>query len=247
MIGDGMKKKISILLVLIGLIGGGVYLLQDQTKLGTDLTELLTQPQEKKVVLDVPLEDQFADEALDNGCEVTALSMLLRYYGYQTTKNELAEDLDYQPLYTESENHGDPHLGFVGDITGGDEAMGVAVEPIAKLAQEYVGDDYRVVSSKQTPFNQIMQVVAEGQPVWIVTTVDFQVPTDNDFMLWETDQGSMYVTPLIHSAVITGFDREEKIVYVNDPYGYKNRAIPWDDLQAIYQKTDQQSLYLEKK
>ncbi|MDT2735780.1 hypothetical protein P7H00_01370 [Enterococcus pseudoavium] len=49
-----MKKKISILLVLIGLIGGGVYLLQDQTKLGTDLTELLTQPQEKKVVLDVP-------------------------------------------------------------------------------------------------------------------------------------------------------------------------------------------------
>lgn len=247
MIGDGMKKKISILLVLIGLIGGGVYLLQDQTKLGTDLTELLTQPQEKKVVLDVPLEDQFADEALDNGCEVTALSMLLRYYGYQTTKNELAEDLDYQPLYTESENHGDPHLGFVGDITGGDEAMGVAVEPIAKLAQEYVGDDYRVVSSKQTPFNQIMQVVAEGQPVWIVATVDFQVPTDNDFMLWETDQGSMNVTPLIHSAVITGFDREEKIVYVNDPYGYKNRAIPWDDLQAIYQKTDQQSLYLEKK
>ncbi len=193
------------------------------------------------------LEDQFADEALDNGCEVTALSMLLRYYGYQTTKNELAEDLDYHPLYTESENHGDPHLGFVGDITGGDEAMGVAVEPIAKLAQEYVGDDYRVVSSKQTPFNQIMQVVAEGQPVWIVATVDFQVPTDNDFMLWETDQGSMYVTPLIHSAVITGFDREEKIVYVNDPYGYKNRAIPWDDLQAIYQKTDQQSLYLEKK
>lgn len=193
------------------------------------------------------LEDQFADEALDNGCEVTALSMLLRYYGYQTTKNELAEDLDYQPLYTELENHGDPHLGFVGDITGGDEAMGVAVEPIAKLAQEYVGDDYRVVSSKQTPFNQIMQVVAEGQPVWIVATVDFQVPTDNDFMLWETDQGSMYVTPLIHSAVITGFDREEKIVYVNDPYGYKNRAIPWDDLQAIYQKTDQQSLYLEKK
>ncbi|MDT2735781.1 C39 family peptidase [Enterococcus pseudoavium] len=193
------------------------------------------------------LEDQFADEALDNGCEVTALSMLLRYYGYQTTKNELAEDLDYQPLYTESENHGDPHLGFVGDITGGDEAMGVAVEPIAKLAQEYVGDDYRVVSSKQTPFNQIMRVVAEGQPVWIVATVDFQVPTDNDFMLWETDQGSMYVTPLIHSAVITGFDREEKIVYVNDPYGYKNRAIPWDGLQAIYQKTDQQSLYLEKK
>jgi uncharacterized protein YvpB len=67
-----------------------------------------------------------------------------------------------------------------------------------------------------------MANVAGGTPVWIVATVDFQVPKDNDWLLWETDQGSMYVTPLVHSAVITGFDRKEKIVYVNDPYGYQN-------------------------
>lgn len=91
-----------------------------------------------------------------------------------------------------------------------------------------------------------MAVVASGKPVWIVATVDFQVPKDEDWLLWETDQGSMYVTPLIHSAVITGFDRKKEVVYVNDPYGYQNREIDWSDMQKVYQESDQQSLYLEK-
>ncbi|SET58269.1 Uncharacterized protein YvpB [Enterococcus malodoratus] len=237
------KKRIVLLLVLVVAIGGIVYFTQGKK----ELTELIGQPpQENKVILDVPLEDQFEDDALENGCEVTALSMLLRYYGYDTNKNELADELEYQPLYTESGNHGDPQLGFVGDITGGDEAMGVGVEPIAKLAEEYVGEDYRVVASKKTTFEKIMDVVASGKPVWIVATVDFQVPKDEDYLLWETDQGSTYVTPLIHSAVITGFDRANNIAYVNDPYGYQNREVDWSDLKEIYQESDQQSLYLEK-
>lgn len=242
-----MKKKLILLsllsLFIIG-IGGACYFPKEKN----ELVELIEESQPKETLkLDVPLESQFSGDALDNGCEVTALSMLLRYYGYDTNKNKLANELDYQPLYTESGKHGNPHLGFVGDITGGDEAMGVAVEPIAKLAKKYVTDTYQVVSSKKTSFNEIMKIVADNTPVWIVATVDFQVPTDNDFILWETDQGSMYVTPLIHAAVITGVDRTKKIVYVNDPYGHKNRQVSWSDLEKIYNQTNQQSLYLEKK
>lgn len=244
MIGDDMKKKrITLLVLFLAVLGGGFYFAKGKE----EVADFLEQTQQKNaVLLEVPLEDQFDGEALENGCEVTALSMLLQYYGYDTNKNELADELDYQPLYTESGNHGNPHLGFVGDITGGDEAMGVAVEPIAKLAEEYVGDDYRVVASSKTPFEKILTVVSSGKPVWIVATVDFQVPTNEDFMLWETDEESMYVTPLIHSAVITGFDREKGVVYVNDPYGYQNREVPYEDLKEIYEQSDRQSLYLEK-
>ncbi|MGX7204744.1 C39 family peptidase [Enterococcus pingfangensis] len=197
-------------------------------------------------MLDVPLENQFSGEALGNGCEVTALSMLLRYYDYDSNKNKLAAELDYQPLYTESGKRGNPHLGFVGDIIGGDGTMGVAVEPIAKLAKKYVNNDYRVVASKKLSFNEVINVVASSTPVWIIATIDFQVPTAHDFMQWETDQGTLRVTPLIHSAVITGFDRSEKIVYVNDPHGRQNRKVAWDDLAEIYDQMDRQSLYLEK-
>ena len=116
MLGDEMKKKrIVVLLIFLAVVSGGIYFAQGKN----ELTERIVTPQQKnKIVLDVPLESQFDDVALENGCEVTALSMLLQYYGYDTDKNELADELDYQPLYTESGNHGNPHLGFVGDITG---------------------------------------------------------------------------------------------------------------------------------
>ena len=39
-----------------------------------------------EVLLDVPLESQFDSPSLENGCEVTSLSMLLSFYGYETTK-----------------------------------------------------------------------------------------------------------------------------------------------------------------
>lgn len=243
-----MKKvAIGIPLIVIAVIGGGFYFSNKESPvLKSFETKQGTQQEKNSVILDVPLENQFDDDALENGCEVTALSMLLQFYSYDTNKNELANKVAYQPLYTESGNHGNPHLGFVGDITGGDEAMGVAVEPIADLAKEYVAEEYDVITKEKAPFNDIIDIVAQGIPVWIVATVEFQVPTNNDFMLWNTDQGEMYVTPLIHAAVITGFDREKEIVYVNDPYGYKNRAIAWSDLKEIYEQMDQQSLYLEK-
>ena len=58
-------------------------------------------------MLDVPLENQFDAPALENGCEVTSLSMLLAYYGYTTTKNQLADQLTYVPVFNADGTHGD--------------------------------------------------------------------------------------------------------------------------------------------
>lgn len=55
----------------------------------------------------------------------------------------------------------------------------------------------------------------------------------------------IYETTLIHSVVITGIDGDK--MYVNDPYGYKDREVSRDDLQEIYEQMDQQYLYLSKK
>ena len=77
--------------------------------------------EEKQVLLDVPLENQFDEPALENGCEVTALSMLLRFYGYETTKNQLAEQLNYVPVFNADGTHGDQMKGSLvrfGVVTG---------------------------------------------------------------------------------------------------------------------------------
>jgi len=196
-------------------------------------------------LIDVPIENQNTGSIpLENGCEITALSMLLNYYGYETTKNELADLLEYVPVYeNEAEGiRGNPHDGFVGNIYEGYDAMGVSVEPIAEVAEEVVQDDQEVVASSDTSFTALTSLVQAGTPVWVVTTVEFENPTANDFMLWETTSGEVTVSPLCHAVVITGADDEN--VYVNDPYGYKNRIVDRSEFEEIYQKMGSQSLYL---
>lgn len=199
-------------------------------------------------LLDVPLENQNAGEVpLENGCEITALSMLLNYYGYETDKNELAELLDYVPLYEDEGEaiYGNPHEGFVGNIYEGYDAMGVAVEPITEVANQVIQNNHTVIADTDTSFSKIASVVQGGTPVWVVTTVDFQVPTSEDFRVWQTTSGEVEVSPLCHAVVITGVDEEN--VYVNDPYGYKNRIVERSDFEAIYQLMGSESLYLEDK
>lgn len=196
-------------------------------------------------LLDVPLEDQNAgDTPMENGCEITALSMLLNYYGYKTDKNDLAEQLNYVPLYEDEDEdiHGNPHEGFVGNIYEGYEAMGVAVEPIAEVANDVVQGKQTVVSSSDTSFTDLVTIIQAGTPVWVVTTVDFQVPTEDDFQIWETTSGEVEISPLCHAVVITGVDEEN--VYVNDPFGYKNRIVDRNDFAEIYQLMGSESLYL---
>lgn len=197
----------------------------------------------KSIRLDVPLESQFADEALENGCEITSLSMLLRYYGYEVNKNKLSDLLNYQPYKVEKKYKGDPNLGFVGDMKAGKQAMGVYVKPIALVAKQIIGTEFEIVASEGRPFADILQVLQKDTPVWILSTVDMQIPTEKDFIDWPTKTGTLKVTPLIHSVVLTGMD--EKNVYYNDPYGEKNAHVSIETLQEVYESMGEQALYLK--
>ncbi|KAF1303797.1 family C39 peptidase [Enterococcus sp. CU12B] len=193
--------------------------------------------------MEVPLENQFEGDALENGCEVTSLSMLLRYYGFQTSKNQLADELDYVPLNLANGLKGNPHDGFVGNMKEGNEAMGVGVEPLAKVAEKIVGNEYHINYSKH-PFEALEQLVQNGKPVLVIATIDFEVPKKEDLWFWQTTSGIVQVSPLCHAAVMTGVD--EQFVYVNDPFGYQHRKVDKQDFQRMYQKMGEQSLYLEK-
>lgn len=217
---------------------------EDQKAMLNENVEQTIKTEEKQVLLDVPLENQFDEPALENGCEVTALSMLLRFYGYETTKNQLAEQLNYVPVFNADGTHGDPNEGFVGEIWGGDWAMGVYVPPIATLAQEIVQTDYHTEPQTDANLTDIKTALKREKPVWASVTIDFQVPTENDFMTWTTANGEVQVTPLVHACVVTGFD--EQSIYVNDPYGIKNRAVPIADFEQVFTAMGGQMLTLEK-
>ena len=249
-----IKRLFNWICLLCILLSGCLFFYQDKQSQADSSDVQKTAPSEilladnqstSTSLIDVPLENQNTGSIpLENGCEVTALSMLMNYYDYGTDKNELADLLNYVTVYeNEAEDiRGNPHEGFVGNIYEGYDAMGVAVEPIAQVAEEIVGTNQEVVASSDTSFSELVNLIQAGTPVWVVTTVDFEVPTASDFMTWQTTSGEVRVSPLCHAVVVTGVDEDH--VYVNDPYGYKNRIVDRQDFEKIYQRMGSQSLYL---
>jgi uncharacterized protein YvpB len=196
-------------------------------------------------LINVPLEKQNDGEKLGNGCEVTALSMLLQYHGYDVNKNQLADLLDYVPVKVSDTLHGNPHDGFVGDIQGGLNAMGVAVEPIEKVANKIINGRQKIEAGNGVPFSVIEEQISRSNPVWIITTVDFKIPAPSDWLTWQTTSGTIQVCRLCHSVVITGMTKDT--VFVNDPYGYKNREVPKKRFREVYKQMGSQALYLGDK
>lgn len=61
-------------------------------------------------------------------------------------------------------------------------------------------------------------------------------------MYWQTSSGIIKVCPNNHVSVITEFDKNT--IFVNDPYGYKNRKVPRKIFEQIFTSLGSQSLYL---
>jgi uncharacterized protein YvpB len=68
-------------------------------------------------------------------------------------------------------------------------------------------------------FEDLEQKISDGIPVVVWTTVTFTVPTEKQWVVWDTPSGPVKVTFQEHTVLLVGYD--EKHVYVNDPLGGK--------------------------
>ena len=193
-----------------------------------------------QVQLNVPLVNQEDAPSLYNGCEVTALTMLLNYAHINVTKNQLAAKLPTVPLNYANGDYGDPNSGFVGDITGANPGLGVYHGPIARLAARYTN---RVHDLTGSSFNTVIDQLELGRPVWTITTTSF-APVSS-MQTWQTPHGNVQVTYDMHSVVITGFNRAKKIIYLNNPYGTKQQAVNWNDFEGAYNQMGKQAIDLQ--
>lgn len=234
------KKKINlknlfwIIPAAIILIIGAIYLF-NKNKINDEI-DWMTMKQEQK--LNVPLENQMPD--LPNGCEVTSLSMLMNYYGIKVSKNELAETIQHVDSFTDGGKYrGNPHQGFVGHMTIANAGWCVYNEPLYNVARKYTSHIENITGSD---FLSLLKLVSNGHPVMIITTTTFNKV--NNMQTWDTNTGKVNVTPSSHACVITGYSKPKKVVYVNNPYGYKNQPVNWKNLQASYNQQGRQALYI---
>jgi uncharacterized protein YvpB len=189
-------------------------------------------------LLDVPLLNQFDAPYLKKGCEVTSLAMLLQYNGIMVTKNELAEKIPYVPIEYPDQRKGNPQIGFVGNMVEG-PGLSVYNGPIFDLAKEYVGE--KAVNLTGSPFEDLLRKVGRGIPVWVITTGNMSPGAE--FQKWDTPQGPINITFSVHSVVITGYD--QNYIYVNDPFGYKNRKVERQSFTDAWMEMGSQAIAIE--
>ena len=229
-----LKNLFWIIPAAIILIIGAIYLF-NKNKINDEIN-WMTMKQEQK--LNVPLENQMPD--LPNGCEVTSLSMLMNYYGIKVSKNELAETIQHVDSFTDGGKYrGNPHQGFVGHMTIANAGWCVYNEPLYNVARKYTSHIENITGSD---FLSLLKLVSTGHPVMIITTTTFNKV--NNMQTWDTNTGKVNVTPSSHACVITGYSKPKKVVYVNNPYGYKNQPVNWKNWQASYNQQGSQALYI---
>lgn len=229
-----LKNLFWIIPAAVILIIGSIYLF-NKNKID-DEVDWMTMKQEQK--LDVPLENQMPD--LPNGCEVTSLSMLMNYYGIKVNKNELAENIQHVDFFTDGGKYrGNPNQGFVGHMSIANAGWCVYNGPLYNVARKYTTHIENITGSD---FLSLLKLVSNGHPVLIITTTTFN--RVNDMQTWDTNTGKVNVTPSSHACVITGYSKPKKVVYVNNPYGYKNQPVNWKNLQASYNQQGRQALYI---
>jgi uncharacterized protein YvpB len=221
------------------------------TESSSVLKETNTQPKDielkKSILIEAPLVLQ--NPELPSGCELTALTMLLQFYGVKKGKMDLLPEMktDNTPIHWGKngaiEYWGNPNLGYVGDITGKQKGFGIYHKALFELLATYIPTAVDLTGS---PFNKLQEKLSDGTPVVVWTTIPFTVPRKEQWVIWDSPLGPIRTTFLEHAVLLVGYD--DSHVYVNDPLsGKKNYQIEKEQFIKTWEAMGRQSLTYEKR
>lgn len=187
---------------------------------------------------------------LPTGCEITALAMVLDYYGFEVDKTTLAEK--YLPKTTEDLYQGEdgrlygPDLNkyFVGDPF--DHGLICGTEAIVTAADTYlqeVDSKFRGKDLTGTAPEELYQLIAQNMPavVWVTIYMEDRWEPEEG---WYTEEGE-YVdwSTNDHGAVLVGYT--EKTVSIADPISGLVEY-PREQFELVYASRGCKSVILQK-
>lgn len=155
---------------------------------------------------------------LPTGCEVTALTMLLNYIGFDVDKLTLSDSFLPKGEYRKS----DFNKVFVGDPRNR-RAYGCTAGVIAETAENFLkvrdtDKKWQVKNITGCSPEVLYSAVKFGYPVVVWGSIDME-EIIKDYASW-TDEATGNTVSWFgkeHCLLLTGFDMQKKIVYVNDP------------------------------
>jgi uncharacterized protein YvpB len=172
------------------------------------------------ISLDAPLINQ--NPELPKGCEVTSLTMLLQYAGFNVDKLQMAEQMlkdETPPTFLAKgvvKYWGNPNDGFVGDVTGKKSGFGIYHKALFPLLKHHI---HTALDMTGSPYERLERKLAEHKPVVVWTTGHYGAP--KKWVEWDTPSGLLRTTFEEHAVLLVGYD--EQHVYINDPLSVRKQ------------------------
>lgn len=178
---------------------------------------------------------------LPTGCEVTSLAMVLQYAGFPASHIELADKWLDKGEYRAS----DYRKVFVGEPTSV-FAYGCFAGVIERCANKYLESKNSSAEVKNltgsTP-RQLYRYISNGYPVIIWATGDMkECYYDKQWIDKETGNVVTWIHNE-HCLVLTGYDFEQKLVYVNDPLKGRT-AYPMELFEYRFRQMESQAIVI---
>lgn len=184
------------------------------------VTEFVTRENNTEENVDTSLEQKYIimnplmqKPSLPTGCEITSLTSVLNYWGYNVTKETMADK------YLEKGELGKVTAfeAFIGDPATND-GYGCFAPVIKRAANKYLSEQnsfYRAYDISGTSFEDLYKEINQNHPVIVWATINMSEP--RYYEQWKLEDGTYSWVGGGHCLVITGYNKTENIVYVMDP------------------------------
>ncbi|MGN0696155.1 MAG: C39 family peptidase [Oscillospiraceae bacterium] len=154
---------------------------------------------------------------LPTGCEITSLTMLLNYMGFDVDKLTMADKYLPKGEY----RNADFYEVFVGDPRDF-SAYGCFSKPIVQAAESYLEDkgeldNWNVRNITGCTADSLYAAVDKGYPVVVWASMEMK-PIGNGQSWTISETGKTVTWPANeHCLLLVGYDTKKKLVYMNDP------------------------------
>ncbi len=150
---------------------------------------------------------------LPTGCEITSLTTVLNYYGFDVDKIYMAEN--YLQMGDIGETN--PDNAFVGTPFS-ENSFGCFSDVIKESALNYLhdnGSNLSVIDLKGHEFYEYKKYVLDGHPIIFWATIELREPYIN--CSWNIDNQEINWLANEHCMVLIGFNNENSSYIVSDP------------------------------
>ncbi len=194
----------------------------------------------------IPLKHISQNPELPTGCEITSLTAILNYYGYDVSKTEMSDEY----LEKTMNKVGNFWEVFVGNPRK--NGFGCYAKPIVNAANRYLAtqnNKHKATDFSGTKFEDLLKFVENGTPVIIWSTMYGE--EENNLrepyvtVQWNVNGKDIQWIAPEHCMVIIGYDLDRNIAIVCDP----QRNIVEYNLQTLkerYLALHSQCVVLEK-